>query len=196
MLAMVSATSALAPLGRAHREQRPVVGEHEILIAHFADDVPGGMEDAMRMHSHLAVAIAAVLGTLVPGCGPRYQTFASYTPQHDAGRQCLAQCLSNRQICRQTAQVQTQQCRVGAQTEAQLENFRRLAEYQAELERYESRRSGDAPERPQTLSPTYGRCDGEATAAARQCGVDHDLCYQNCGGQVTYTTHCVANCDG
>jgi hypothetical protein len=157
----------------------------------------GGTENAMRMHSHLAVAIAAVLGALLAGCGPRYQTFASYTPpQDDAGRQCLSQCLSGRQICRQSAQVQTQQCRLGAQTETQLENIRRLAEYQVELERYESRRSGDAPERPQTLSPSYARCDGEAAAAARQCAVDHDLCYQSCGGRVTYTVHCVANCDG
>jgi hypothetical protein len=42
--------------------------------------VQGGMEDVMRMHSHLAVAIAAVVGTLLAGCGPRYQTFASDAP--------------------------------------------------------------------------------------------------------------------
>jgi hypothetical protein len=28
-----------------------------------------------------------------------------------------------------------------------------------------------------------------------QCTADHDLCYQNCGGRVTYSTHCVANCE-
>jgi hypothetical protein len=92
--------------------------------------------------------------------------------------------------------VQTQQCRLGAQTEAQIENFRRLAEYQAELQRYEAGRTRDAPERPQTLRPSDGRCDGDAGAAGRQCAADHDLCYQNCGGGITYTTHCVADCDG
>ena len=148
----------------------------------------------MRMPSHIAVAVA-VLGALLAGCGPRYQTFTSYAPpQDEAGRQCLAQCLSSRQLCRQNAQVQTQQCRIGADTVAQVENFRRLAQYQVELER--SRRKGDGPEQPETVNPNYGRCDGEAAAAERLCRADHDLCYQNCGGEVTYTTHCVANCEG
>lgn len=147
----------------------------------------------MRMPSRFAAAVALAL---LAGCGPRYQTFTSYAPpQDDAGRQCLAQCLGSRQLCRQGAQVHTQQCRLGAQTQAQIENIRRLAEYQLELER-SHRKGRKAPERPGTVSPDYGRCNGEAAAAERQCGVDHDLCYQNCGGQVTYTTHCVANCEG
>jgi hypothetical protein len=147
----------------------------------------------MRMPSRLAVAVALAL---LAGCGPRYRTFTSYAPpQDDAGRQCLAQCLSGRQLCRQSAQAQTQQCRIGADTVAQIENFRRLAQYQVELERSRSKR-GSTPEQPATVNPNYGRCDGEAAAAERQCGADHDLCYQNCGGEVTYTTHCVANCEG
>ena len=150
----------------------------------------------MRMSGRLAVVIAAVLGALPAGCGPRYQTFTSYAPpQNEAGRQCLAQCLGGRQLCRQNAQVQTQQCRLGAQTEAQIENLRRLAQYQVELERSRRKRGG-APEQPETVRPSYGRCDGEAVAAEGHCRADHDLCYQNCGGAVTYTTHCVANCEG
>jgi len=146
----------------------------------------------MRMPGH--VAIAAVALALLAGCGPRYQTFTSYAPpQDEAGRQCLAQCLSGRQLCRQNAQVQARQCRIGADTVAQIENFRRLAQYQAELERFR-RKGADAPEQPETVSPSYGRCDGEAAAAERHC--NHDLCYQNCGGEVTYATHCVANCEG
>jgi hypothetical protein len=91
--------------------------------------------------------------------------------------------------------VQTQHCRLGAQAEAQIENLRRLAEYQAELER--PRRKGEAtPERPETIGPSSGRCESEAASAERHCVADHDLCYQNCGGIVTYTTQCVANCEG
>jgi hypothetical protein len=150
----------------------------------------------MRMSSRLAVAIAAVLGALLAGCGPRYQTFTSYAPpQDEAGRQCLAQCLSGRQLCRQNAQIQTQQCRVSAQTDAQIENLRRLAQYQVELERSQ-RKGRKAPEQPETVNPSYGRCDGEAAEVERLCRADHDLCYQNCGGEVTYATHCVANCEG
>jgi hypothetical protein len=145
------------------------------------------------MRAHVAAAIG--LGALVAGCGPRYQTFTSYAPPEDqAGRQCLAQCLSGRQLCRQNAQAQTRQCRFAVQSEAQIENFRRLAEYQTALGR--SRHKGrDAPEQPETMSPNYGQCNGEAATAEEHCAADHDLCYQNCGGEVTYTTQCVSNCE-
>jgi hypothetical protein len=150
----------------------------------------------MRMPGAVAIAIVVVVGALLVGCGPRYQTFTSYAPPQDvAGRQCLAQCLSGRQLCRQNAQVQTQQCRLSAQTDAQIETIRRLAEYHAELAG-SRRKSRDTPEQPGTVSPNYGPCNGEAAIAEQHCAADHDLCYQNCGGEVTYTTHCVANCEG
>ena len=137
-----------------------------------------------------------VLGALLAGCGPRYQTFTSYAPpQDEAGRQCLAQCLSGRQLCRQNAQIQTQQCRLGAQTEAQIENYGGSPNIRPSSSAPGAKR-GSAPEQPGTVSANYGRCDGEAATAERQCAIDHDLCYQNCGGAVTYTTHCVANCEG
>ena len=149
----------------------------------------------MRAHSRLAVAAAIGLGALVAGCGPRYQTFTSYAPPEDqAGRQCLAQCLSGRQLCRQNAQVQIQQCRLSAQTDAQIQTIRRLAEYNAELAQSHRRRR-DAPEQPGTVSPNYGPCNSDAAIAEQRCLDDHDLCYQNCGGEVTYTTECVANCE-
>jgi hypothetical protein len=154
-----------------------------------------GMDERMRVIRHFPIVLAAVIGVLLAGCGPRYQTFTSYAPPEDeAGRQCLAQCLSNRQLCRQNAQVHTQQCRIAAQTEAQIENFRRLAEYQAGIGRSHRKHQG-TPEAPDTVSPNYGPCNGEAATAEAHCVADHDLCYQNCGGQVAYTTQCVANCE-
>jgi hypothetical protein len=148
----------------------------------------------MRVDRRLPIVVAAACGILLAGCNPRYQTFVSYTPPQDqAGRQCLAQCLSSRQLCRQSAEVQTQQCRLAAQSEAQIETIQRLAAYQLDLERSHRKRK-DAPEPPGTVSPNYGRCNADAATAEHQCGADHDLCYQNCGGQITYATHCVANC--
>jgi hypothetical protein len=152
------------------------------------------MEERIPVSRHLTV-IAVLIGALLTGCGPRYQTFTSYSPpQDDAGRQCAAQCSSTRQMCRQSGQALIQQCRIQAQTEAQLENLHRLAEYHAELERYRGN-GQSAPERPGTASPDYGRCDGEGASVEQQCKADFDLCYQSCGGQVAYTTHCVANCE-
>ena len=151
-------------------------------------------DERMRVYRSPLIVVAAVVGVLLAGCGPRYQTFTSYTPpQDEAGRQCLAQCLSSRQLCRQNAQVQVQHCRLAAQSEAQIETIRRLAAYQLDLERSDRKRK-EAPEPPATVSPNYGRCNSEAATAEGQCVADHDLCYQNCGGEITYTTHCVANC--
>ena len=149
----------------------------------------------MRVSRHCLIAVAALVGALLPGCGPRYQTFTSYTPpQDDAGRQCIAQCSSTRQMCRQSGQTLIQQCRSQAQTEAHLETVRRLAAYHIQLERHGTEGQG-APELPGPASPNYGRCDSEAAGVEQQCKADFDLCYQTCGGHVAYTTHCVANCE-
>ena len=155
----------------------------------------GGMDERMRVSRHLPIAAAAVAGALLFGCGPRYQTFTSYTPpQDETGRQCLAQCSSTRQMCRQSGHTLIQQCRSQAQTEAHLETVRRAAAYSIELERYGNTGHG-APELPGPASPNYARCDSEAAGVEQQCKADYDLCYQNCGGVVAYSTHCVANCE-
>ena len=133
---------------------------------------------------------------LLAACGPRYETFTAYTPpEGEAGRQCLAQCLGARQLCRQSAGLEVQQCRLAAQQEAQAENLLRAAAYAIELQRFQAGLRADEPAAPATVGPSYGPCDGRAAAAERRCTGDHDLCYQNCGGQVTYTTQCVANCE-
>ena len=151
-----------------------------------------GMDERMRVPR--LFPIAAVAGILIGGCNPRYQTFTSYAPpQGDGGQQCLAQCSSTRQTCRQSGDTLVQQCRSQAETQAHLETVRRVASYSIQLER--DRTTGSAPELPGPASPNYGRCDHEAAGVEQQCKADYDLCYQNCGGQVTYTTHCVANCD-
>jgi hypothetical protein len=151
-----------------------------------------GMDELMRVSRGCPLAVAALLGALLAGCSPRYQTFTSYTPpQDDGGRECLAQCSSTRQMCRQGGQTLIQQCRSEAQTEAQLETVRRLAAYSIQLERY----GPGASDPPGPASPDYGRCDGEAAGVEQQCKADYDLCYQNCGGEVAYTMHCIANCD-
>jgi hypothetical protein len=153
------------------------------------------MEQRMRVFQAVPITAAVLAGALLAGCNPRYQTFTSYTPPPDmAGRQCLARCSSTRQTCRQSGQTLIQQCRSQAQTEAQLETIRRAAAYSIELERYANKGYG-APELPGPASPNYARCDYEADGVELQCRDDYDLCYQNCGGQIAYTTHCVANCD-
>jgi hypothetical protein len=153
------------------------------------------MEERMRVFRLFPITAAVLAGVLLAGCNPRYQTFTSYTPPTDvAGRQCLAQCSGTRQTCRQSGQTLIQQCRSQAQMEAHVETVRRAAAYSIDLERATNNGYG-APELPGPASPNYARCDDEAAGVEAQCRDDYDLCYQNCGGQVAYTTHCVANCD-
>jgi len=140
----------------------------------------------------LITSLAAALA----GCSPQYRTFTAYTPPAaDGGRQCLAQCQGSRQLCRQGVSLEVQQCRMSAQNEAQIENLRRMTEYQAELQLFQAGYAKHAPETPGTTRPNYWSCDNRASGFEEQCTADYDLCYQNCGGVVTYTTRCVANCE-
>jgi hypothetical protein len=150
----------------------------------------------MRTRRVFAVAIIMVAMAVLAACGPRYQTFTNYTPPaSDFGRQCVAQCLSARQLCRQHQSALVQQCRSEAQQQATIETLKRQAEYQIDLERYRAGLIQDEPPRPPSVTPATGQCDQQGSRIERQCSADFDLCYQNCGGTVTYTTRCVANCD-
>ncbi len=149
---------------------------------------PAGVLSTATVLAAIAVGLAA--------CGPQYETFTNYAPpENEAGRQCLMQCQSARQLCRQTANLQVQQCRLGAQQEAQTENLRLAAEYQINLQRFQAGRRDHEPDPPSTVSPNYWPCTSQAASLEKQCTQDHDLCYQNCGGTVTYRTECVANCE-
>lgn len=137
-----------------------------------------------------AIALAAA------GCAPKYRTFTTYSPPEDqGGRRCLARCQDSRQHCRQSASLEVQQCRIDAQGEAQGENLRLMADYQIKLRQFKAGYSEAPPEPPATVRPDYWGCENRAGGLEQQCTSDYDLCYQNCGGTVTYTTRCVANCE-
>ena len=167
---------------------------------------------AIRRRVVAALAVAQAALALI-GCSPHYRTFTSYAPPPtDAGRQCVLQCLDMRQACRGDGDRQVEQCRLDAQRQALADNVLRQAAYRTErhersdrTERYEpsdrterhgqSDRTDAAPPPPSAVQPDYGRCDRRSGELVGQCTADFDLCYQNCGGEVTYTTQCVANCD-
>lgn len=140
--------------------------------------------------------LIASLAPAMAGCNPQYRTFTAYSPPEDhAGRRCLARCQDSRQLCRQGVSLDVQQCRIDAQGEAQTENLRMMAEYHLYLRQFQAGYAEHAPEAPSTVRPDYWRCDHRASGMEGQCTADYDLCYQNCGGIVTFTTRCVANCE-
>jgi hypothetical protein len=139
--------------------------------------------------SKLALAVGLLLA--VAACGPRYKTYVAYTPPETTeGRQCLLSCQNLRMACRQQKDQQVQECRRNAETQAQLETVRRIAEYAVTAQN--DPKTGHLP---RDAKPNYSECASQGHHIENQCSADHDLCYQNCGGRVTYSTHCVANCE-
>ncbi len=151
-----------------------------------------GRPRTMRRHALPALAIAQVMLMLL-GCSPQYRAFASYTPPAtDTGRQCATQCLDTRRTCRGQSDQQIEQCRVGAQRDALAETVLRQAAYQMDRQQHKA----EPPSSHSAIvQPNYRRCDQQAGNLAEQCSADFDLCYQNCGGAITYSTQCIANCD-
>ena len=140
--------------------------------------------------------LITLLAAATAACSPQYRTFTAYSPpKDDGGRQCLARCQHARQLCRQDVSLEVQHCRMKAQNDAQIENLRRTTEYQAELQLFQAGYAKQAPEPPDTTRPNYWSCDNRGSGLEEQCTADYDLCYRDCGGEVTYTTRCVANCD-
>jgi hypothetical protein len=150
-----------------------------------------GRPRTMRRHALPALAFAQAMLMLL-GCSPQYRTLASYTPPAtDTGRQCVTQCLDTRRSCRGQSGQQIEQCRVSAQRDALAETVLRQAAYQMDRQQHEAGKA----EAPRAAQPDYRRCDQQAGNLAEQCSADFDLCYQNCGGAIDYSTQCVANCD-
>jgi hypothetical protein len=153
---------------------------------------------AGRPRAMSRVALAALVQAMLTlgGCSPQYRTFTSYTaPATDGGRQCVAQCLNTQHTCRGDGSRQVEQCRLGAQQEALTENVLRQAGYRMDRKHHSHPTDEAQAAPPSPVEPNYWRCDQQAGDLAEQCTADFDLCYQNCGGAVAYTTHCVANCD-
>ena len=139
--------------------------------------------------------LGAVL-VLAAGCSPQYRTFTSYTPpEAEAGRYCVSECFDARRLCRQEKGLAVRHCRLDAQDEAEAHNERLLQEFHIDLARYHAGVLEQPPERPRTVSPNTAACTRRGHDLEARCTEDFDLCYQNCGGTVTYATHCVANCE-
>ena len=144
-----------------------------------------------------ALAAVAVAVTALAGCGPQYRTFTNYVPPADeVGRQCVQRCLEGRRLCRREKDSTVQQCRIDAREVAEDRNQTLERDFLIDLTRHQAGILEAPPERPKAVQPDYGSCAREDASLEGQCGGDFDLCYQTCGGEVTYATHCVANCDG
>lgn len=138
----------------------------------------------------------SVVALFAVACAPRYQTFTSYEPPRtDAGQYCVSECFQAQRLCRQEKDLKVRHCRLDAREEAEAHHERLLREFHIDLARYHAGVLEQPPERPHTVAPDLAACTRRGHDFEARCTQDFDLCYQNCGGTVTYATHCVANCE-
>ena len=109
---------------------------------------------------------------------------------------CANRCLDERRLCRREKELRVDECRIDAREVARERTLTLERQFRIDLRRYRNGKLEVPPERPGEVSPDYGSCSRRDTTLEAHCGADFDLCYQTCGGSVTYQTRCVANCEG
>ncbi|MDD3609580.1 MAG: hypothetical protein PHI49_07490 [Halothiobacillaceae bacterium] len=126
-----------------------------------------------------ALLLLAVTGTALVGCGPIYRTEYRYTPPQDmAGKQCINQCGSIREMCRSTAENRAAQERASCQQNASI----RYAACVATAKDDSARRA---------CNPN-AYCNREADTS--HCEREYRQCYQGCGGKIDSYQVCEFGC--
>ncbi|WP_109118259.1 hypothetical protein [Azospirillum sp. TSO22-1] len=129
----------------------------------------------------------AALLLLLAGCAPVMETALHFAPPAgEEGRQCVARCQADRAPCVQSCDRRERLCRSDAESRA-------MRDYNLEADRYnDARRSGssrtyfDYADRYRRLCSFQGCRD--------TCVATYRGCFEACGGTVTETQVCVANC--
>lgn len=137
--------------------------------------------------------IGIFLSLMLSGCfDPQYETVYDYQPPQDTkGRMCANQCLDSRTYCENTGQQLVLQEK---QICLQEEERRAQAEYEDYLAH--TKEQGKEPESNYYDFYQAYSCDYlDGSSNEQKCENNYNACYQNCGGQVTSQTFCVANCD-
>lgn len=121
---------------------------------------------------------AALVVCAVTGCGPVYNTEYLYNPPADPqSRACIAQCNTNKMLCRGNADLKA-------------ENERLRCDLQAngDYDRCLNRAVNDAARAQCVKRSCY------STAESAICEDDFRTCFQTCGGVVESRQVCSFNC--
>lgn len=129
--------------------------------------------------SALVLTLAAAL--ILVACGPVYQTRYTYEPPPEmAGKQCVTQCASIREMCRSSAENRAAQERAVCQQSAMLRYAACIATAHSDTAR--------------NACSSSTSCNTQAHT--EHCETDYNRCYQDCGGRGTAETVCVSGCEG
>jgi hypothetical protein len=158
-------------------------------------------------------------------CGPRYQTFTSYSPPTVVdGDKCISKCLSIKNKCDNNCQLQKSSCSSLEEQRAQndynsyiqtqcyyvngtnsatiSDSYQRNIFDQNSVVALNSSKGysqkleceGGRPKTIENFRYRY-RCTNQYSNCLFGCSAVYDSCYEACGGIITRTTVCVANCD-
>ena len=133
-----------------------------------------------------ALLLALIL--LLASCAPVVETTYRYAPPESAeGQRCVAACAAERATCSQSCDRREKLCLTDADSRA-LRDYRIDTDDFGNARRPSSRSVFDYMDRYRSLC----RMEGCRNA----CGDTYRACYERCGGRVTATRTCTANCGG
>ncbi len=129
------------------------------------------------------VAVALTLAS----CAPVIETTYSYAPPGtDEGRHCVARCEVERAPCAQSCDRRERLCLNDADSRA-------MRDYQMELGDGLGRRRGGSGRTYFDYTGRY-RALCSANGCRNTCDDTYRACFEGCGGTVTATQACTANC--
>ncbi len=124
-----------------------------------------------------------LLQILLQGCSPVYKTNYIYHPvKSPKASVCANQCLEQKQTCHSQCLDLQRQCERDA-------NMLAVA---SDLIKPQSDTTSTISSSRTTL---LNDCYKHADKCELSCDVNHKLCHENCGGEVTVQKICVRNCD-
>lgn len=125
---------------------------------------------------------------LLGACGPQYETHYSFTPppQSAQATQCLQSCEIQRQQCKLLDDTRYQACQSQARADKLQCEANQNADYTHCLKKH--------PDKPKKCSKPFCM-ESSCSRNQSDCDQSYRTCYTSCGGSVTSTTICVADCD-
>jgi hypothetical protein len=134
----------------------------------------------------MKIILVAMLSLLaLSACGPVYQTqYEIVPPQGNSARMCANNCLLSKTNCRQSCQIQNNQCE-------EIERLRAQSDYLSYLNQ-QNREGRPAKKSERDFYSGY-QCSNDS--CEENCDQDFQICHTNCGGQIIPHTICTAFCN-
>ncbi|QXK91752.1 hypothetical protein HL033_03200 [Neoehrlichia mikurensis] len=126
-------------------------------------------------------------------CSPVYRTVFHYTqPSTQEGKKCIRQCVFTYNNCLRQCQAQSNECRL----KEKLYNIpSSVISSIANIATITNTKNDDSANNNTLLISTNKKSICNIDECQRLCRSDYNMCFIDCGGQVTSSSVCVHYCD-